>query len=215
MHRIVLLGPPASGKGTQSHRISELLNIPHLSTGNILRKEVENGTPTGLEAQKYLDKGAYVPDELILSMVQAWLSERPDGWLLDGFPRTLAQAEALQDLDGVGKPTLVLGLEVPKEALVSRMEGRRECADCGKTVSLKEGDEEICSDCGGKLVKRSDDVLDSFLVRYANYEELTMPLFDFYAEKGILERIDGTVAPDAVFAQIKQHLETNEVHGEA
>ena len=215
MHRIVLLGPPASGKGTQSDRISSLLNIPHLSTGNILRKEVENGSPIGLEAQKYLDRGAYVPDELILSMVQAWLSERPEGWLLDGFPRTKAQAEALQNLSGVDKPTLVLGLEVPKEALISRMEGRRECSSCGKTVSLKEGQEEICEDCGGNLVKRSDDVIDSFKVRYQNYDELTLPLFDFYQEKGILERIDGTQAPDVVFEQIKQHLVSEQVHGEA
>ncbi|GAA5497122.1 adenylate kinase [Rubritalea halochordaticola] len=215
MHRIVLLGPPASGKGTQSDRISSLLNIPHLSTGNILRKEVENGSPIGLEAQKYLDRGAYVPDELILSMVQAWLSERPEGWLLDGFPRTKAQAEALQNLSGVDKPTLVLGLEVPKEALISRMEGRRECSSCGKTVSLKEGQEEICEDCGGNLVKRSDDVIDSFKVRYQNYEKLTLPLFDFYQEKGILERIDGTQAPDVVFEQIKQHLVSEQVHGEA
>ncbi|SHK35659.1 Adenylate kinase [Rubritalea squalenifaciens DSM 18772] len=215
MHRIVLLGPPASGKGTQSDRISSLLNIPHLSTGNILRKEVENGSPIGLEAQKYLDRGAYVPDELILSMVQAWLSERPEGWLLDGFPRTKAQAEALQNLPGVDKPTLVLGLEVPKEALISRMEGRRECSGCGKTVSITEGQKEICADCGGDLVKRSDDVIDSFKVRYQNYEELTLPLFDFYQEKGILVRIDGTQSPDAVFDQIKQHLVSEQVHGEA
>lgn len=187
--------------------ITELLGIPNLGTGNILRKEVESQTDLGKQVEGYLTRGEYVPDALILEMVRGWLVEQADGWLLDGFPRTLAQAEALEDLNGVEAPTLAIALDVGREEIEKRMMGRRECEDCGNTVTVKDEKFLDCPHCGGALRKRSDDVLESFKVRFANYEELTLPLFDYYEAKGNLLRVNGSFLPDAVFQSIKNHLD--------
>lgn len=208
MHRIILMGPPASGKGTQSLRIQKLLGIPALSTGNLLRREVESGSELGQEVDSYINRGAYVPDELIMKMVSKWLADNEEkGWLLDGFPRTLAQAEALENDDAFQAPTIAIALDVAEEVLVGRIAGRRECSSCGATVRVEPGAEEVCPECGStELTVRSDDDVENFRRRYANYRELTQPLFDYYAAKGKLITLDGTTSPDAVFSVIENHF---------
>ena len=207
MHRIVLIGPPASGKGTQCRRIQSLLSVPTLGTGNLLRQEVESGSELGLEVEGYLNRGAYVPDALIMKLVQAWMAVHSEsGWLLDGFPRTLAQAEALESDPSFQTPTLAIALDVPQHELEQRIVNRRECVDCGATVSVRSPDEKICTDCNGALVSRADDDLENFRRRYANYRDLTQPLFDYYAAKGKLLSVNGSASPDDVFAVINNHL---------
>ena len=207
MHRIVLIGPPASGKGTQCRLIQNLLNVPTLGTGKLLRKEVESGSEMGLQVEGYMNSGAYVPDALIMELVKAWMARHAEsGWLLDGFPRTLAQAEALESDASFQAPTLAIALDVPQHELEQRIINRRECADCGATVSVSSQDEKFCSECNGELVSRADDGLESFRRRYTNYSELTEPLFDYYAAKGKLLTVNGSSSPDDVFAVISKHL---------
>ncbi|PQJ29229.1 adenylate kinase family protein [Rubritalea profundi] len=207
MRRIVLIGPPASGKGTQCRRIQNLLDVPTLGTGKLLRKEVESGSKLGLEVEDYLNRGAYVPDALIMELVKAWMAKRSEsGWLLDGYPRTLAQAEALESDASFQAPTLAIALDVPQHELEQRIISRRECADCGATVSVSSPDELNCNDCNGELVSRSDDDLENFRRRYANYSELTQPLFDYYAAKGKLLLVNGSASPEDVFCVINNHL---------
>lgn len=207
MHRIVLIGPPASGKGTQCRRIKNSLDLPTLGTGKLLRQEVESGSLLGKEVATYLDRGAYVPDSLIMKLVQSWMSDHSEsGWLLDGFPRTLAQAEALESDPSFQAPSLAIALEVPQYELEQRIINRRECSDCGATVSVESADERSCPDCNGELESRADDDLVSFRARYANYAEFTQPLFDYYAAKGKLLSVNGSASPEDVFAVIKNHL---------
>ncbi|MFC4993312.1 adenylate kinase family protein [Rubritalea tangerina] len=211
MHRIVLIGPPASGKGTQCKRIESLLGVPTLGTGNLLRREVESGSDLGQEVDGYLSKGAYVPDGLIMRLVQSWMAEHGEaGWLLDGFPRTLAQAQALESDSGFQAPSLAIALDVPQAVLEGRINNRRECSECGATFSVVNGTMDICPDCGGALVSRADDDLENFRARYANYRDLTQPLFDYYAAQGKLLVVDGTASPDDVYSVIENHL-TQEV----
>ena len=207
MQRIVLIGPPASGKGTQCRRIQALLDIPTLGTGNLLRREVESGSELGQEVEGYLNRGAYVPDALMMQLVQNWLRDYGQkGWLLDGFPRTLAQAQALEEAGETGSPTLAIGLDVPEAALEQRITKRRECSSCGATFTVGEEEPNRCQDCGGELVVRSDDNLENFRTRYANYKEHTQPLFDYYASQGKLLLVDGMLSPDAVYAAIEKQL---------
>ncbi|MEO1856097.1 MAG: nucleoside monophosphate kinase [Rubritalea sp.] len=207
MHRIVLIGPPASGKGTQCRRLQNLLNLPTLGTGKLLRKEVELGTQLGLEVESYLSSGAYVPDALIMELVKNWMARHSEsGWLLDGFPRTLAQAEALEVDVSFQAPTLAIALEVPQHELEQRIASRRECADCGATVSVGPSNEKNCKECGGLLESRADDDLENFRRRFANYSELTQPLFDYYAANGKLLTINGSGTSDEVFAVINNHF---------
>ena len=197
---VILLGPPASGKGTQARQLAEHLSVPCLGTGKLLRNEIEKGSAVGLEAKEYMDGGRYVPDEVILKMVESWLAENPNGWLMDGFPRTLPQAEALQK---IVQPTYIIALDVPREELEFRITKRRECTSCGITVAVNSIDENACPECEfGLLISRADDALDSFKVRYENYEELTLPLFDYYASLGTFNKVDGTQSPKEVFAEI-------------
>ncbi|MGJ8671508.1 adenylate kinase family protein [Rubritalea sp.] len=208
MHRIILMGPPASGKGTQSLRIQKLLGVSALSTGNLLRREVESGSEIGVEVEVYLNSGAYVPDPLIMKMVANWIAEHDEsGWLLDGFPRTLVQAQALESDPSFQAPTLAIALDVPEALLEHRIAGRRECSQCGATVSVSAGSDEKCPECGGELVSRADDDLENFRRRYANYREFTQPLFDYYAAQGKLLAVDGSRSPNEVFAIIEQHLQ--------
>lgn len=207
MHRIVLIGPPASGKGTQSERIQKLLGIPALSTGSLLRREIESGSDLGKEVASFIDRGAYVPDELIMKMVKGWIIDNAEtGWLLDGFPRTLEQAQWLESGVDFPAPTQAISLDVSEEEIAGRIAGRRECADCDATVAVQSEDEKSCPHCGGELQKRSDDNMESFRTRFANYRELTQPLFDYYASQGKVIQVDGCNAPDAVFSVIEQHF---------
>ena len=207
MHRIVLIGPPASGKGTQCRRIQSLLDVPTLGTGKLLREEVDSGSKMGLEVERYLNRGAYVPDAVIMELVKTWMAKHPEsGWLLDGFPRTLAQAEALESDVFFQAPTLAIALDVPQHELEQRIVSRRECVDSGATVSVSSPDERNCADCNGELVSRADDDLENFRRRYANYSELTQPLFDYYESKGKLLSVDGSASPEDVFAIINNHL---------
>jgi len=203
--KVILLGPPASGKGTQAQQLGERMGIPCLGTGKLLRDEIEKDSEIGREAKAFIEAGLYVPDEAILKMVSAWLDENQTGWLMDGFPRTLPQAEALQE---IAKPNCVIALHVPREDLEFRITKRRECDTCGITVAIQSPDETVCPECGnGRLLARADDGLDSFKVRYASYEELTLPLFDYYESLDMLKRIDGTLSPDKVFAEILNIVE--------
>jgi len=203
-NHILLLGPPACGKGTQARRLAAHLEVPCLGTGKLLRNEIQNGSEIGKIAADFIDRGAYVPDGVIMTMVESWMSDHQDGWLLDGFPRTKPQAEALNNMR---RPDLVIALEVPQEDLEFRITKRRECSSCGATVAINSPSETACPECGsGPLVARSDDALESFKVRYANYVELTKPLFDFYDDLGMLKHVDGTLAPDEVYAEILKLL---------
>ena len=201
MHQhILLLGPPASGKGTQARNLAAHLNVSCLGTGKLLRDEIEAGSEIGRQAEGFMNRGAYVPDEVIMSMVGNWLDQNQSGWLLDGFPRTKPQAEALNHIQA---PSIVIALDVPQEDLEFRITKRRECTSCGATVAVENADDEDCPVCGdGKLVSRSDDALDSFKLRYAQYTELTQPLFDYYSDLGLLKRVDGTLKPDMVYQSI-------------
>ena len=204
-HNVILLGPPASGKGTQARQLADHLDIPCLGTGKLLRDEIDKGSAVGLEAKKYIEEGSYVPDETILKMVETWLDEHSEGWLMDGFPRTIPQAEALQK---AAKPTCVIALHVPKEELEFRITKRRECTSCRVTFAVNSIGDNICPECGTPtLVSRADDALESFRVRYQNYEELTIPLFDYYKSMGMLDKVDGTDSPEEVFKEILKIVE--------
>jgi adenylate kinase len=199
-NNIILLGPPASGKGTQARRLAEHLGVPCLGTGKLLRDEIDKASPVGLEAQSYIESGSYVPDEIILKMVREWLGSNPNGWLMDGFPRTLPQAQVLQES---AQPQRVILLDVPREDLEFRITKRKECTTCGATVAVTSAQDLTCPECGAKtLVSRADDALDSFKLRYHNYEKLTVPLFDYYTSLGILRSVDGTQSPEKVFSEI-------------
>jgi adenylate kinase len=205
---IALFGPPGAGKGTQAKELSKQYSIPHISTGDILRANVRDGTELGLKAKQYMDKGELVPDEVLIGLIRNRLSECDcdTGYLLDGYPRTIPQADALTDiLKEISKPLdAVINIEVSDDALVKRLSGRRSCT-CGESYHVmfnppvKEG---ICNACGAELYQRDDDKEDVIRQRLAVYNEKTKPLIDYYDKAGILVNIDGTGAVDAVFADI-------------
>ena len=191
--KLIMLGAPGAGKGTQAAILSERLGIPTISTGNILRSAVKNGTPVGLQAKSYMDAGKLVPDEVIIGIIAERLAE-PDcegGFILDGVPRTIAQAEALEAA-GV-RFDCVLDIEVSDEEIVSRMSGRRSCTDCGATYHVKAAPpkkEGVCDACGGKLVQRDDDKPETVQDRLSVYHAQTEPLKEFYAKRGVLKCVD-------------------------
>ena len=194
MKRLILLGAPGAGKGTQAEIISEKLNIPIISTGNILKKAMKDETPLGLEAASYVNSGQLVPDPVIIGIVKERLSAEDceNGYILDGVPRTLAQAEALDEM-GV-EVSDVVSLEVGDDAIVGRLTGRVVCSECGATyhkVNNPPKEEGVCDRCGGRLVTRSDDTEETVLKRLSTYHETTEPLKDFYLEKGKLTLING------------------------
>lgn len=207
--RLMLLGAPGAGKGTQAVRLVDELGIPQISTGDLLRNAVAQGTDLGKEAQTYMAAGKLVPDELVLSLVVARLSE-PDaakGYILDGFPRNISQAEALV-ARGI-KLDRVLSLDVPKEELMGRLTGRRICRACQASYHLtfnpskKEG---VCDRCGGELYQRKDDSADVIANRLEVYEAQTAPLLDYYEKAGILRRIPGTGSIEGIYAAIQNAL---------
>lgn len=213
--RIVLLGGPGSGKGTQAKMLIDKLNVPQISTGDIFRAALKDGTPMGLKAKTYMDKGELVPDEVVIGVVEERLT-KPDldkGYMLDGFPRTLPQAEALdQILKGQGKGIdhAVL-VDVPDEELVKRLSGRRTCrnSECGSMFhvmfnpSKKEG---VCDKCGGELYQRDDDKEATIRERLAVYNSQTAPLIDFYGGKGLLRRVQGVGPINEIFTAIEKVL---------
>ncbi len=206
--RLVLLGPPGAGKGTQAELIKEHFFIPHISTGDMLREARKNQTELGRKAEKYMEAGQLVPDSVVIGIVKERLSA-PDcnkGFLLDGFPRTVKQAVALEEsgvvLDGV------INIQVPRQLLIERLSGRRICRQCGKAwhVEFNPPPEGIC-DCGGELYQRSDDSSETVSQRLDVYLEQTSPLVQWYEEKGLLQAIDGNQSIDEVFAAILAALE--------
>ena len=199
---VIFLGPPGAGKGTQAQRICDALNIPQISTGDILRRAIKNETPTGLAAKSYIDKGQLVPDSVVIDIVRERLvqDDCKNGYLLDGFPRTVAQAEALE---GFAKIDAVVDIDVSDEKLVARLSGRRVCLSCGGTyhVSLLNGST-TCAKCGQELIQRADDKAETVLSRLTVYHAQTEPLIDFYKQRGLLKEIDGAQPMDDCYAAI-------------
>lgn len=210
---IILLGPPGAGKGTQAARITAKYNIPQISTGDIFRKNIKEGTELGLKAKAYMDKGELVPDDLVIEIATARLLEADckNGFMLDGFPRTVYQAEKLDEfLEKHGmKIDHVLDIEVEKEILLARIIGRRVCKACGATyhvVNMPPAKEGICDACGGELYQRADDTEATVKNRIEVYEAQTMPLVDYYEKAGNIVHIDGSAELDDVFAEIVRTL---------
>jgi len=210
---IVFLGPPGAGKGTQAKILIDKFGIPQISTGDMLREHRAKGTELGKKAQEYMDKGQLVPDEIILGMVKERLSQ-PDcakGFILDGFPRTVAQAEALDKiLSEMGKKLdFALALVVPDELLVERLTGRRTCKGCGMMYHIKYKPPKVegkCDVCGGELYQRPDDNEETVRNRLKVYHESTAPLIDYYKKQGILKEIDGSKSIEEITAQLLQIL---------
>lgn len=211
---MVMLGPPGAGKGTQAVRVAGRFGIPHISTGDIFRAAIKEGTEVGLKAKKYLDAGELVPDSVVTEIVAERI-KRDDctaGFLLDGFPRTLPQAEALDKIlsEGGCPLTAVIDLDVDREALIERLTARRTCAECGENYNLvskapeKEG---VCDGCGGKLYQRDDDKRETIENRLAVYEKQTAPLIQYYKGGGRLVSISGTGSMDEVFERICDALD--------
>jgi adenylate kinase len=214
--RLIILGAPGAGKGTQTKVLCERFGIPHISTGNILREAVKAGTPLGRDAERYMNAGDLVPDEIVTGIVAERLKEADcaSGFVLDGFPRTVAQAESL---DGLLKKADVLidrvvAIEVPEDEIIKRLGGRRTCRNCQTMFhvdyfpSKVEG---ICDQCGGELYTRDDDTETSILNRLQTYDKQTSPLVGFYENAGLLTRIDGTGELDAVNSRLLTALEVS------
>ena len=207
--KIIMLGAPGAGKGTQAKMIAEKYSIPHISTGDIFRANIKNGTELGMEAKKYMDQGLLVPDELTVKILldRVAKDDCKKGYVLDGFPRTIPQAEVLDKaLSELGdKIDYAINVEVRDENIIKRMGGRRACLSCGATYHIdplppnKEG---ICDVCGKELVLRDDDKPETVKNRLNVYHEQTQPLIDFYTKKGVLKTVDGTVDMKDVFAAI-------------
>lgn len=213
MLRAVLLGPPGAGKGTQAVRLVEKYEIPHISTGDIFRKNIKEGTELGKKAQEYMNAGALVPDELVVDLVKDRLQQDDckNGFLLDGFPRTIFQAEKLDEFlsESNLKMDIVINLKVEKEALIKRLTGRRVCKDCGASyhiVNIPPKKEGVCDICGGELIQRKDDNIETMENRINVYEEQTAPLIGYYKEAGSLVDFDGEASLDEVFDAIVQAI---------
>ena len=206
--KIIMLGAPGAGKGTQAKKIAAKYGIPHISTGDIFRANIKNGTELGKKAKTYMDQGLLVPDELVVDLVDRVNQEDcENGYVLDGFPRTIPQAEALDKaLAAQGqKMDYAIDVDVPDENIVRRMGGRRACVGCGATYHLEYAptrQEGICDVCGGELILRDDDKPETVLKRLGVYHEQTQPLIEYYTNQGILKTVDGTVDMEDVFAAI-------------
>lgn len=208
--KLLIMGRPGAGKGTQAANIKEYYHIPHISTGDMFRAALKNQTKLGLEAKEYMDKGLLVPDEVTIGIVQERLLEDDckDGFLLDGFPRTIKQAEALDQFLKANGVVLdaVLDVNVPVEILVKRMVGRRVCKGCGATYHVEFNPskvEGICDNCGTKLIQRADDTEATALNRLSVYDEQTAPLLEFYSKQNLLKTVNGNQSLEKVFEDIK------------
>lgn len=207
--KIIMLGAPGAGKGTQAKRIADKWQIPHISTGDIFRANIKNGTELGMEAKKYMDRGALVPDELTVKILLDRVAQEDckDGYVLDGFPRTIPQAEVLDEaLTKLGESIdYAVNVDVPDENIINRMSGRRACVSCGATyhvVFAPTKEEGICDRCGKELILRDDDKPETVKKRLTVYHEQTQPLIDYYTGKNILRTVDGTKNMEEVFKDI-------------
>ena len=207
--KIIMLGAPGAGKGTQAKKIAEKYAIPHISTGDIFRANIKNGTELGMKAKTFMDQGLLVPDELVVDLVVDRVQQEDcaNGYVLDGFPRTIPQAEALDNaLNALGqKMDYAINVEVPDENIVNRMGGRRACVGCGATyhvVFAPTKVENVCDKCQGELILREDDKPETVQKRLNVYHEQTQPLIDYYTAKEIMVEVDGTVDINDVFQAI-------------
>ena len=207
--KIIMLGAPGAGKGTQAKMIAEKYNIPHISTGDIFRANIKNGTELGKKAKSYMDKGQLVPDELTLDLIMDRFKEDDckNGYVLDGFPRTIPQAEALDTALKANreKVDFAIDVDVPDENIVKRMGGRRACVNCGATYHIVYSPTKVegkCDKCGEELIVRDDDKPETVLSRLEVYHNQTQPLIDYYNKQGILKTVDGTVEMKDVFKAI-------------
>ena len=213
MLRTILLGPPGAGKGTQAAKIVEKYHIPHISTGDIFRENIKNGTELGKKAQEYMNRGELVPDDLVIEIATTRLlaDDCAEGFLLDGFPRTVYQAEKLDEFLAAHGSKIDKGLDiaVEKEELMVRLTGRRVCKACGASyhvVNIPPKKEGICDVCGGPLVQRADDNAETVANRIEVYEAQTMPLIEYYEKAGNIAHIDGATGLESVFADIVKAL---------
>ena len=211
--KLIMLGAPGAGKGTQAKKIAEKYGIPHISTGDIFRANIKNGTELGNKAKSYMEQGLLVPDELTCDLVVDRIQQEDcsNGYVLDGFPRTIPQAEALKAaLDKLGTTIdYAINVEVPDENIVTRMGGRRACLACGSTYHIVYNApkvEDVCDVCGAKLVLRDDDKPETVQKRLTVYHEQTQPLIDFYGKEGVLVEVDGTQNLEDVFQAITKIL---------
>lgn len=202
---LILLGAPGAGKGTQAVRIAEKYNIPHISTGDILRKNIKEQTPVGIKAKAYIDKGQLVPDEVVVEIVALRIREddAKNGFLLDGFPRTIAQAEALDKITDIDT---VINIDVDLNALSERLTGRRVCSKCGESYHISTKKEGDCDKCGGVLMHRDDDKPETVNNRLKVYTASTKPLIDYYAKQKKLINVNGMQKIEDVFAEISEAL---------
>lgn len=211
--KIIMLGAPGAGKGTQAKMIAEKYGVPHISTGDIFRANIKNQTELGMEAKKYMDEGKLVPDELTVKILLDRVAKEDcaNGYVLDGFPRTIPQAEVLTEaLEKLNDAVdYAIDVDVPDENIVKRMSGRRACVNCGATyhiVHIPPKTENICDKCGSELILRDDDKPETVLNRLKVYHDQTQPLIDYYTEKGILRTVDGTKDMKDVFEDIVKIL---------
>ncbi|MDO4553606.1 MAG: adenylate kinase [Lachnospiraceae bacterium] len=211
--KIIMLGAPGAGKGTQAKMIAEKYEIPHISTGDIFRANIKNNTELGKKAKAYMDAGQLVPDELTVALVLDRIKKADcvKGYILDGFPRTIPQADALDSAlnDRGEKIEYAINVDVPDEHIIKRMSGRRACSDCGATYHVVYNptkEEGVCDACHGSLVLRDDDKPETVKKRLEVYHEQTKPLIDHYGAKNVLHTVDGTLDIDVVFAEINKFL---------
>ena len=212
---ILIMGGPGAGKGTMSAKIVEKFNVNHISTGDIFRSEIGNGTELGLEAKSYMDKGLLVPDELVNNMVKSYLDKLEDkknGFLLDGYPRTLEQAKAFDALAGDGALSIdkVIAMDIPFDVLAGRITGRRLCKECGEIYHLQSKPPMVegkCDVCGGDLYQRKDDTVESLTVQLDEYSKQTAPVLDYYEQKGIVARINADQPIENVWSDVLKALE--------
>ena len=212
---LILLGPPGSGKGTQGERLQEDFRLPYYATGDILRAAVAEGTELGQTAREYMDRGDLVPDEVIIGVIAERVesAEAADGFILDGFPRTVGQADALgEEMDGLGRSiTAAVLIDVSDEEVVRRLGGRRTCANNGHIFHVEfdpPKNDDVCDICGSRLIVRDDDKPEVIRHRLETYHEKTKPLVDFYQDRGVLKRVDGSLQPEEVGNRIRALLAT-------
>lgn len=207
--KIIMLGAPGAGKGTQAKKIADKYSVPHISTGDIFRANIKNNTELGQKAKTYMDKGELVPDELVVDLIMDRFKEADcaNGYVLDGFPRTIPQAEALDAALRAQEESVdyAINVEVPDENIIRRMSGRRACVGCGATYHIQYNPtkvEGVCDACGERLILREDDKPETVKNRLTVYHEQTQPLIDYYSKKGVLAEVDGTKEMENVFGDI-------------
>jgi adenylate kinase len=218
--RLLIMGPPGAGKGSQAPIIKNAYGIPHISTGDMFREAIKQGTPLGIHAKEFTDKGELVPDEVTIDMVKTRLQEKDcqPGFLLDGFPRTIAQAEALDRILEEMKLSLdaVINVSVPDDILIKRISGRRMCRHCGASyhiINIPPKVAGVCDVCGGQLYQRKDDNPETIANRLSIYYTQTQPLLDYYDKTGLLVTVNGTKDVADTYQQIASHLEAlNDFH---